>query len=121
MKGVSTIIATILLLIITISLAGTAYMFMSNMLTGRISKTISLMGSSCNTTNHITLIISNDGSDVIKENELKIFNGSVNIVNFNKITIVPRDTNITSFQAASGSNPVRIISPSNSVDFTVWC
>jgi len=121
MKGISTIIATILMLIITIALAGTAYMFISGMLMSRISKTVSIMGASCNATNDITLVISNDGTDLIKENELKIFNGSVNIANFKKISISPKDSNITSFRAAPGSNPVRIISPSNSVDFPVWC
>jgi len=120
MKGISTIIATILMLIITIALAGTAYMFISGMLMSRISKTVSIMGASCNATYHITLIISNDGTDLIKENELKIFNGSIS-VSFNKINISPKDSNITSFRAAPGSNPVRIISPSNSVDFPVWC
>ena len=109
------------MLIITISLAGTAYMFISGMLTSRISKTISLMGASCNASNYITLIISNDGTDSIKETELKIFNGSINVANFNKINIAPKDSNITSFLGAPGSNPVRVISPSNSVDFPVWC
>ena len=121
MKGISTIIATILMLIITIALAGTAYMFMSGMLMSRISKTISILGASCNATNGITLVISNDGTDTIKEGELKILNGTINIANFNAISIEPRNSNITSFQGGPGSNPVRVVSPSNSVEFPVWC
>ena len=120
MKGISTIIATILLLIITISLTGTAYMFVSGMLTSKISKTISIMGASCNSSNYITLIISNDGTDTIKENEIKIYNGSVYVGNFGK-PIQPKDLNISVIPGAPGSNPVRAISPSNSIDFPVWC
>jgi len=57
-KGVSTIIAAILLLIITISLIGTAYMFITDMLRRKITKTISIMDRPpCNATNYITLII----------------------------------------------------------------
>ena len=59
-KGISTIIAVILLLIITISLAGTAYMFIYNMLWRQMSKPISILGASCNATNSITLLISNE-------------------------------------------------------------
>ena len=120
MKAISTIIATILMLIITIALAGTAYMFISGMLTSKISKTISIMGGSCNSTKHIILIISNEGTDTIQENDLRIFNGSVQVT-FNKIMITPKSSNITVFQGASGSNPVGVISPSNSMDIPVWC
>jgi len=120
MKGISTIIATILLLIITISLVGTAYMFISGMLTSKISKPISVLGTSCNASNHITLVISNDGTEPILENDIRILNGSIPITNFD-ISIVPKDSNVTSFQAASGSNPVMVISPSNSVEIPVWC
>lgn len=127
-KGISTIIATILLLIITIALTGTAYMFISGMLTSKISKSISIMSGSCNASNYITLVISNDGTNTIQENELKILNGSVNIppcpstpTCFNKISIQPKNSNITSFPGTPGSNPVTIISPSNSVDIPVWC
>jgi flagellin-like protein len=121
MRGISTIIATILMLIITISLTGTAYMFISGMLTSKISKSISIMSGSCNASNYITLVISNDGTNPIQENDLKILNGSINIVNFNKISIQPKNSNITSFLGASGSNPVNVISPSNSFDLPVWC
>jgi len=120
-KGISTIIATILLLIITISLAGTAYMFITGLLTRQMSKPISILGASCNTTNHIMLVISNDGTESINKNDLTIFNGSVQITEFEDISISPKSSGTTAFQAASGSNPVRAISPSNSVEVTVWC
>jgi len=120
-KGISTIIATILLLIITISLAGTAYMFMSNMLWRQMSKPISILGASCNTTNHITLVISNDGIDPIKEDEIDIYIGSESKGTFGKY-IPPKDTNSSSnFLGNPGSNNVRATSPSNSVEVIVWC
>ncbi len=120
-KGISTIIATILLLIITISLTGTAYMFMTNMLRGQMSKPISIMGASCNSTNDITLVISNDGTDPINEGEINILIGSENKGALN-IYIPPKETNVSSdIKGESGSNHVRVISPSNSVEITVWC
>ena len=120
-KGISTIIATILLLIITISLVGTAYMFISGMLTSKISKPISVMGYSCNASNYITLVVSNDGTETIKEQEVKIYIGSEFKGWFNG-SIEPRNTNVTSdLKGNSGSNDVMLISPSNDARFTVWC
>jgi len=45
MKGISGIIATILLVLIAISLVGVAYVFFSGMIEGRTGKTISLLDS----------------------------------------------------------------------------
>ena len=109
------------MLIITIALAGTAYMFMSGLITCRISKPISIMGASCNATNHITLLISNDGTERIDKGEIKLYIGSEYKGKFNA-SIEPHDVNITSdLKGNSGSNLVRAISPSISVDFPVWC
>jgi len=121
LKGVSTIIATILLLIITISLVGTAYMFISGMLRNKISKPISILGQSCNSSNYITLVVSNDGIDKIKEKEIKIYMGSKFKGWFNG-SIDPKNTNATSdLLGNSGSNDLTLISPSNDVSITVWC
>jgi flagellin-like protein len=121
MKGISTIIATILLLIITISLVGTAYMFMSNMLRNKISKPISVLGSSCSTNYNITLVLSNDGTDRIGEKDIKIYIGNEFKGWFNK-SIDPSNTEVSSeLIGNSGSNNVRLISPSIEVDITVWC
>jgi len=120
-KGISTIIAVILLLVITISLAGTAYMFIIGMLTRQMSKPISILGASCNTTNYITLVISNDGTEVIKENEIDIYIDDQRIGTFGK-SIQPKNTNSSSdFLGNTDSNNVRAISPSNAVEITVWC
>ena len=109
------------MLIITIALAGTAYMFMSGLIASRISKPITIMGGSCNTSNYITLVISNDGTERIDKGEINIYIGSEYKGKFNA-SIEPHDVNITSdLKGNSGSNLVRAMSPSVSVDFPVWC
>ncbi len=50
MKGVSTVIATILMLMITIALAGMAYVYISGVLTGTTGKTIKLLDVTCDLT-----------------------------------------------------------------------
>jgi len=68
MKGISGIIATILLVLIAISLVGVAYVFFSGMIGGRTSKPISIAASDGN-----TVVISNDGTEAISSGEIKIF------------------------------------------------
>ena len=125
-KGISTIIATILLLIITIGLAGTAYMFISGMLTSKISKTISILGSYCNATpgQHLTLIVSNDGTDTIAANEIKVYINNQEATGLFSTGIDPHksEVDMTQTGVSSGSaNRVLVTSPSNAIDITVWC
>lgn len=47
MKGVSTVIATILMLMITIALAGIAYIYISGVMTGTASKQIKVLDVTC--------------------------------------------------------------------------
>ncbi len=60
MKGMSAVIATILMLAITIALAGTAYLYISGILTGKISTSFSIIESSQD-----SVTIMNDGSSPI--------------------------------------------------------
>lgn len=60
MKAISTIIASILMLTITIALAGTAYLYVSGVFTGKTSTTFSLVDSV-----NDTVIIRNDGTEPI--------------------------------------------------------
>ena len=67
-KGISTIIASLLMLIITIALAGFAYTYISGVLTQRTSVVLSLyeVSTTCNGgTNAITVGVTNDGTNVI--------------------------------------------------------
>ena len=69
-KGVSGIIATILLVMITIGLVGTAYVYFSGMVGGKTGKTISIE-TSCNGT-AITLVVTNDGTVNVQDDDLSI-------------------------------------------------
>jgi hypothetical protein len=67
-KGISAVIATILVLIITVGLAATAWMFVSGVFTARVSTAFSVIDTYAN-----TIIIRNDGT--------------VPITSFNSITV----------------------------------
>lgn len=61
MKGVSAVIATILMLMITIALAGTAYMYITGVFQSRTAVVLAISDSDCDDTN-IKVWIRNDGS-----------------------------------------------------------
>ena len=125
-KAVSAIIATILLLMITIALAGTAYIYMSGMIGGRTSKAFSVLDASCSGTT-ITLVISNDGTVDITgsgvNRDLRIYVNDQEDMTFvfNPVTITPHSTSITELAGTSGANKVLIISPSNVQTPVVYC
>ena len=121
-KGISTIIATILLLIITISLTGTAYLFISGMLTGQMSQSISVLGASCNGT-QIMIVVSNTGTKNITANQIKIYVNEQYAGTFGKI-IQPHESevnNTISTGVKDGPNTILVVSPSNSIRETIWC
>ena len=133
-KGISAIIATILLVLIAVALVGTAYLYVSGMLTGRTSKSISISDVSC-TSNNITIVVSNDGTSSItntaSSKELRIFVDNVDRTSVfnetggtNSYTIAPHSTivlldNTTGY--SSGTHTVLVVSPSNSVREVVFC
>jgi len=129
-KGISAIIATILLLLISVTLAGGAYMYASGMLTGRTAKTISISELYC-TDNEITIVLSNDGTVDITNVDLKILVDNVDKTSiFSEVggtttyTINPHKTivlidNTTSY--GLGTHTVLVTSPSNSARQTVYC
>jgi len=123
-KGVSAIIATILLLMITIALAGTAYIYMAGMVGGRTNKAISILDASC-TNDLITLVVSNDGTvgiDGGPGEDLKIYVNNVENTTFPDMNIIePHNTNVTNVAGVSGANTVLVVSPSNSVRQVVYC
>ena len=61
MKGVSAVIATILMLMITIALAGTAYMYISGVFSARTAVVMAISDSECNAS-HIKVFVRNDGT-----------------------------------------------------------
>ena len=134
MKAQSTIVAVILLLIITISLAGSAYVFMGGMLTQKISKSISVLDASCSN-NNMTLVVSNDGTDDIvntaTEKDLKIIvdNNEQSDTFYNPpgddvYTIGGHESKvlidgITGYD--SGKHTIIVTSPSNSIRLMIFC
>jgi len=63
MKGISAVIATILMLMITIALAGTAYLYITGVFTSRTGVLLSIDGQS-STCGGIILYVRNDGTTV---------------------------------------------------------
>jgi len=132
-KGISTIIATILLLIITIALVGTSYMFISGMIGARISQTISADVSCVN--GKIVLIVYNQGTDMINNTattkELKIYISNADktdffeengVLNAKTYGIVPHgNTVLISNSTYSGGQKMMIITSSNTQTGDVFC
>lgn len=122
MKGISAIVATLLLLLITMGLATVAYFYISGVITGRTSKVISVLDASCSG-GTITFVISNDGSVDITDAEIRVLIDNIDKSgNFNFGTISPRNTAVAS-NGGYGAGPHRflITSPSNTVRDTVYC
>ena len=127
-KGISAIIATILLLLITIALAGTAYVFTSGFLEGRTEKAISVLSAEC-IGDDIAVVISNDGLESLSTSELTFIvdsnDRSTNFRNgFSVGTISPHQTafaidNATNY--GSGVHNLLITSPSNTEQRQVYC
>lgn len=133
-RGISTIIAAILLLIITIGLASSAYLFITRLLYAQTSKTIQLLDASC-TGGNITLVVSNQGTDIIADTDLKVHINNEDKSTFfttgtTKLTpLDPQDTEVDTYKPEdesgdppySGSVRIRVTSPSNSIETTIWC
>lgn len=130
-RGISTIIAAILLLIITIGLASTAYLFITRLLYAQTSKTIQVLDATC-TGGNITLVVSNQGTDIITSANLKVHIDNVDRTNrFTPLTpLTPQNTTVHTYEpesytppdpTLSGSVRIRVTSPSNSIDTTIWC
>lgn len=126
-KGVSAIIATVLLLMITIALAGTAYIYMTGMIGGKTSKTISILDGSCSS-NIISVVLSNDGTETIDGTEgtgdIKIYVNNIpdNTFSFTPVNIAPHSTGVvTDINGNAGANTVLVVSPSNAIRQVVYC
>jgi flagellin-like protein len=61
MKGISTVVATLLMLIITIALAGLAYSYISGIFTARTAVILTIADATCNAT-YVTAWVRNDGT-----------------------------------------------------------
>ncbi len=124
MKGVSAVIATLLLLVITIGLAMTAYFYINNMVTKSTAKVVTVEPGFC-TANTITLIITNSGTEnIIYPGDIKfVLNNNQNpTVTVNPTTISPRGTAVATISGAqTGANNLIIITTSGTIRQTIIC
>jgi len=61
-KGIATIIATIILVVITIGLISTAYLYFSGLISGMTEGAISLVDAYCASNSYIYVIVKNEGT-----------------------------------------------------------
>jgi len=139
MKGVSAIIATILMLVITIGLAGTAYVYISGMLTGKTAKTISLIDGDCHAIGGGTCTVAPCQADVVIANDgtADITGGAcgvgdlIDYVDNQQVglccnwAIPSHETRVCSIQSAlltpGAAHTIMIVSPTNSARINVQC
>jgi len=124
MKGISTVIAAILLLMIVITLAGTAYMFTSGMLTAKTAKSISLLNSQGQ-----LVVLQNSGTEAIEAGDIKIIVSGQEAEIVNPPSIEPQSSATLRFVTDqhtscksildSGQANIQVISPSNTVPYTL--
>ncbi|OGI14949.1 hypothetical protein A3K63_02895 [Candidatus Micrarchaeota archaeon RBG_16_49_10] len=126
-KGISAIIATILLLLITIALAGTAYVFISGMLAARTTYTIDIESPECIKTGaiyNVTFALRNDGTESVTTSSIVVRDG-VTTLNMAYGTATLTAKTVTTATSTStltaGSHKVSVTGQSNSESFTVYC
>jgi flagellin-like protein len=126
LKGISAVIATLLLLVITIGLAMTTYFYINNMVQRSTSKVITVEPGYCSG-NTITLVITNTGTENITNEDIKytLNSGSVNYLTLaqgSSYPIQPRGTVVATISGAqSGVNNLIIITPSGSIKQQIFC
>ena len=129
-KGISTVVATLLMLIITIALAGLAYSYISGIFTARTAVVLSIAGADCNpTTNAIIVTLRNDGTSPIN---LSAITFSVTMAN--GTTITPIQCNATgvlsggniivcpnTLPGSDGVNTIRVSGGGSTATGTAYC
>ncbi|MEM7822883.1 MAG: archaellin/type IV pilin N-terminal domain-containing protein [Candidatus Aenigmatarchaeota archaeon] len=133
MKGISAVIASIMLLLITIALAGAAYIFFMGYYTTAVSKIFTVSGVQCSgPDNALYLVITNPGTTPIKKSDfiairiIKTGEGQIPItINPDDFTIEPQkaiEINITSPNITTGSSySIYIATASRSDEKTIIC
>jgi len=122
MKGISTVIATILMLLITVGMAGLAYMYISGMFTSRTAQTISLSSADC-PGGDISILIKNDGTEDITGTDIDIYvdGGAATDCSAAGTATAGQTLLCDSIAAAAGTHTVQIVGPANSVSGSVYC
>ena len=130
MKGISTIIATILMVVITIGLVSVAYLYLSGLITGATAQNIALLDAYCDATpNNIYVLLKNDGTTSITFDKVAFFvNGTTTGINVSASctgagnSILAGGTQNCMFNGTSnGFQEIRIVGPGNAVGGTIEC
>jgi flagellin-like protein len=121
MKGISAIVATILMLLITISLAGTVLLYTSGILTSR-TRALTLIDSYCAGT-AATVTIRNEGPDTIAAGEQTLTQISGTCSGLPTLTAITSKTNLGyAFSGCgTGFHKFRLIGPSNALELDFTC
>ncbi len=127
MKGISAVIATILMLMITVAMVGLAYMYISGIFTSRTAQSLSLSSIDC-AGGDIHVMLKNDGTEDIEESDIKIYvdePGPTETADCGTGTLGAGNTTLCSAdlsaESTQGSHTVRIIGPANSITGNVYC
>lgn len=78
-KGITPIIAIVILLLITIAIAGVAYTFITGVVTNTAGKTVQVTGVSCSAAGSIVIYFQNVGTDAVSVPDAN--NGDVQVKN----------------------------------------
>lgn len=133
MKGVSAVIATILMLMITIALAGMAYMYITGVISTRTGVVIEMdeSATSCTGASVITVYVRNDGTLRVDANTITVGGTAADgtaIVSATCTaaagTYIDPGAGSLACQTVTGSqgtNQVVVEGPSNTVRGSVYC
>ena len=121
MKGISEIISTILMLMITLALAGSAYVFISGTFTQK-TRALSLVDTFCSSSTG-TIVIRNEGQDTIRSTEQNLLSVNEACTEPALVDIVSGNNTVYSFTscATSRAHSYRLIGPSNAIPISFRC
>ena len=130
MKGISAIIATILLLVMTIGLASLAYTYFRGAILSTASRIIEVTGGSCDAdaaTGYYVIVKNMDPVNDISGSDISVFvDGTPATVTWSNDPI-PADGGISRGDisvkggAAGSSHTIRVVGPTNEDTVTVTC
>lgn len=115
MKGVSAVIATILMLLITIALAGTAYLYITGVFTSRTAVALSIDGisSTCTAGGNLSIVVKNDGTTAASFTQAAVSTGT--------IITQPNGTAYTSLQTNCYAPSLSISAGSSNAGSPIQC
>ena len=122
-KGISTIIASIILVVITIGLISTAYLYFAGIVT--VGPVLSIASAYCNTTQHITITLRNEGTSGMSTTDITWLNNGNPVsqvdVSCSPNTLNAAETTTCVINGSSGVNNIVAIGPKNQASGPVTC